>query len=446
MRHVAAALLAATMLATPAAQAQRATEQRTPARATMQRQLDQALQMIEEQRRRLDAQAADIAAMRTRLDEEQKVAAELPQLPAGPPRLPAANAAQAAAPGSPGDPAGVLQPPLERVGQAPEDDEQPIQLAVLDNQASVVTRRGQLTGEFQVDYARADRNRAVFRGVELVEAVLVGVFDINESRQDVLTASAALRYGVTDRFEFGVRVPFIHRADASILAPISGSTNNDQAATIDSSVKGTGVGDIELTARYQLLSGRNGTPFLIGNLQGVVPTGDNPFAIPRDDLGRATRAATGAGFWGIAPSLTAILPTDPVVLFGTLGYTFNLPRNVNTRIPPVVITYVDPGDAISGSAGIGISLNQRTTVNFGYAHTWAFGTHTRTMLIDPTPQWPDERSTRSRDLQIGRFLFGVTYRVTDRASLNWSVEVGATEDATDLRTVLRIPVVLLTGR
>ena len=50
-----------------------------------------------------------------------------------------------------------------------------------------------------------------------------------------------------------------------------------------------------------------------------------------------------------------------------------------------------------------------------------------------------------RDLQIGRFLFGMSYRVSDRASVNWSVEVGATNDATDLRTVLRIPTVLLTG-
>ena len=55
------------------------------------------------------------------------------------------------------------------------------------------------------------------------------------------------------------------------------------------------------------------------------------------------------------------------------------------------------------------------------------------------------RMTTSRDLQIGRLLFGVTYRVTDRSSVNWSVELGATDDATDLRTVLRVPTVLLTG-
>jgi hypothetical protein len=210
-------------------------------------------------------------------------------------------------------------------------------------------------------------------------------------------------------------------------------------------VKGHAIGDLELTARYQLIDGGNGSPYVIANLEAVIPTGTDPFAIPRDSLGRATRAATGAGFYGITPSVTAILPSDPVVLFGTLGYTFNLGTNVNTQIPPVIINYVNPGDTISASAGLGVSFNQRTTLTLGYAHDWAFGTRTRTSLISPTAASPGIRETVSRDLQIGRLLFGVTYRLSDRASVNWSVEVGATEDAPDLHTVLRIPVVLLTG-
>lgn len=437
------ALLAGTCLALVAdpALAQRAR------RPPVQRQLDAAMELIEEQRQRLDAQAAEIAELRRRLDERPAETVALPPLPAGPapPRQPAVAAAQGAAPGAPGDPGAALQPPLERVGQAPEDEDRPIELAVLEGAGSVVTRRGQLTGEIQLDYARADRNRAVFRGIELVEAVLVGVFDINESRQDVLTGSAALRYGLTDRLEVGVRLPYIRRSDTSIIAPIAGSTPNDPAATIDNSVKGSGIGDMEVTARYQLTDGGGGSPYLIANLQGVIPTGTDPFDVPRDDLGRATEAATGAGFWAVSPSITAILPSDPVVLFGTLGYTMNFGKSVDTRISPVIIDYVDPGDAVSGSAGIGISFNQRTTLNLGYAHSWAFGTRTRTSLIEPTAAWPGTRETTSRDLQFGRFLFGVTYRVTDRTSLNWSVEVGATEDATDLRTVLRLPTVLLTG-
>ena len=442
-RLLASAGLGAILIASPAL------AQQTPGKPTLRRQLNSAVERIEQQQQQIDRQAAELAELQRRIDAAQP-ASGLAQSSApqggSPPQLVAA--AQAAAPGGDGGPGGVQQAPLprlERVGQAPEDEDRPLELAVLDSRGSVVTRRGQLTGEMQFDYARADRSRAVFRGIELVEAVLVGVFDINESRQDVLTASVALRYGLTNRLEIGARLPFVYRSDNSIVTPIAGSTNNDAAATIDSSVKGHRIGDLELTARYQLIDGRNGSPYIIANLQGVLPTGSDPFAIPRDSLGRASRASTGAGFYGIAPSITAILPSDPVVLFGTLGYTFNLGKRVNTVIPPVMIDYVNPGDAISASAGIGISFNQRTTLNLGYAHSWAFGTTTRTSLISPTPVWPGMRTTQSRDLQIGRFLFGVTYRVSDRASVNWSVEVGATQDATDLRTVLRIPIVLLTG-
>lgn len=402
--------------------------------AALRGELDAAMAMIERQQEQLDRQSAQIAELRDRLDASLLAAPD------------PAIAAQGAAPGL-GEPGSAQQAPvsLERVGEAPEDFDRPIELAVLDSQASVVTRRGQLSGDLQLDYARADRSRAVFRGIELVEAVLVGVFDINESRQDVLTGSLGLRYGLTDRLEIGARLPYIYRSDTSIVAPIAGSTNNDPAATIDSSVNGRGIGDLELTARYQLVDGRNGSPYLIANLQGVLPTGTDPFALERDFLGRPLKASTGAGFYGISPSLTALLPSDPVVLFGTLGYTFNLGKEVDSVIPPVRITYVDPGDAISASAGVGISLNQRTTLNLGYAHSWAFGTMTRTSLLEPTADWPGVREAVSRDLQIGRLLFGVTYRVTDKASLNWSVEVGATEDAADLRTVLRVPFVLLTG-
>lgn len=432
-----AAVLAGTLLASPAMA-------QVPANADLREQIDAAMVLIERQQEQLDQQAQELAELRKRLDglPAGANAAATPE-PSNAQVVVAQGSGQTATVGQ--SSAAQVTVPLERVGQAPEDEERPIELAILDSQASVVTRRGQLSGEVQIDYARADRSRAVFRGVELVEAVLVGVFDINENRQDVLTESFSLRYGLTDRLEIGARLPLIYRSDTSIVAPVPGSTNNDQAATIDNSVTGRGIGDLELSARYQLLDGGAGRPFFIANLQGLIPTGSDPFAIARDDLGRARKAATGSGFYGISPSITAIMPSDPVVLFGTLGYTFNLGKSVDTVIPPVRISYVDPGDAISASAGIGISFNQRTTLNLGYAHSWAFGTRTTTELLNPTPQWPDTRETVSRDLQIGRLLFGLTYRVNDRASLNWSVEVGATEDATDLRTAIRIPFVLLTG-
>ena len=394
---------------------------------TLQAELARARAQIDAQQAALRAQDERLKALEARLNA---VAAP----PAAAPARPAGTAQVAAAPPAP------QNDRLEQVGEAPADADKPPEVAVLGDQGSIVTRRGQLTVESQVEYARADRNRAIFRGIELAPAILVGAFDINENRQDVLSTGVSLRYGLLSNLEVGARLPFVYRSDKSVLAPIPGS--GPDAATVDSSADGNGIGDLELSARYQIRSARGGWPFLIGNLGVVIPTGTDPFKMPRNDNGVATRAATGAGFYGISPSLTAILPTDPAVLFGTVGYTKNFGRDVNTYIPPVNINRVEPGDALSFSAGIGVSLNQRTSFNLGYAHSWAFGT--RTITSDPD-SGAIFRST-ARQMQLGRLLLGVTYRMSDRASLNWSVEVGATDDATDLRTVLRIPLTLLTGR
>lgn len=418
-----------------------------PTRAALQTELNDARAEIAAQRKQLDAQEVRLRALEERVASAASGAPAVARQTSNPP----AALAQASSAGAPGDPATIQQStisaPLERVGQRPADRDRPPEVAVLGSEGSVVTRQGQLTAELQLDYARADRNRALFRGIEVVESVLVGEFNINESQQDIITASVAARYGVTNKLEIGARLPFVHRADSSILAPIQGSTNNDPAREVSSAAKGTGIGDLEISARYQLASARNGWPFIVGNLQVVAPTGSNPFGVPRNANGEALKAATGAGFWGVSPSVTAILPSDPAVLFGTIGFTHNFGRSVNTVIDPVQITYVKPGDSVSFSAGIGISLNERTSFNLGYAQTWAFGTLTRTMLLRPSGTQPAGPVNQTgRDLQLGRLLFGVTYRATDRASINWSVEAGATDDAPDVRSVLRLPLVLLVPR
>lgn len=336
--------------------------------------------------------------------------------------------------------------PVERVGVAPAAADRPPEVAVLGQQGSIVTQRGQLTGEMQFDYARADRNRAFAAGTTLVQVLQIGLFDINQSRQDVLTASGSLRYGVSNKLEVGVRVPFVHRTDTEILAPVQGSTNNDPARTFDGSARADNIGDVEINARYQLTSARGGWPFLIAGLQGVVPTGSDPFKLLRNDVGTPREAATGSGFYVVAPTLTAILPSDPAVLFGSIGYSKNFGRDVHTPIGNVLLTRVDPGDSLNFSGGIGLALNQRTTLNIGYAHTWVFSTYTLQTPLDMNRQpVGGPLAVHSRDLQLGRLLFGVTYRATDRTSINWSVESGATRDATDVRTVLRIPITLLSG-
>ncbi|MBB4154531.1 hypothetical protein GGQ80_002447 [Sphingomonas jinjuensis] len=128
------------------------------------------------------------------------------------------------------------------------------------------------------------------------------------------------------------------------------------------------------------------------------------------------------------------------MLFGTLGYTFNFGRAVNTRIGSAIVDRVTPGGAPAVSVGVAISLNPRTSISLGYAQTVALGTRTRLRTIDPqTGAISDPIDVNTRTLQLGRLLFGVSYRTSPATTINWNVELGATDDATDVRTTLRIP-------
>lgn len=410
-RSLASAGVALSLAIAPSAHAQSSSE------ASLRERLEAAIAQLDRQQQQLDNQARELVELRQRLDEQES-AASLPPPPSS---------------------ASPALPPLERVGQAPEDADRPPEIAVLRSEGSVVTHRGQLTGEAQYDYARSDRSRAVFRGVELLEAVLIGVFDINESRQDVLTVGTVGRLGLTSRLEINGRLPFVYRSDKSVLAPVA-NPSQPNAGQLDRPVSGANIGDIDFGLRYQITDGRDGAPYLIAGVQAVAPTGTDPFKVPRDALGNALKGATGAGFWGVTPNLTAILPTDPAVLFATLGYTYNFARDINRQIGAAYIERVAPGNQPSASAGIAIALNPRTSISFGYAQTWALGTKTRVRALNQTTQALGEAMTaESRDLQIGRLLFGVSYRTSPSTTLNWNVEVGATDDAADVRTTLRIP-------
>ena len=395
-------------------------------------------QEIAAERANLEAQQRALDVERKRLESlESRFYAKVGGAPA------------VASAGTPGEvPLPVSPPPappapapgsgVQTVGEAPTDQRQ-VQVAVLADQGGIITRKGRLTLESDLEYARADNNSVVFRGVEVPASVLIGVFDINQSRDDFLTAAAVARFGVTNRLEINGRIPFVYRSSKSVLAPVA-DPSNPNAGQLDKAVNNGNLGDVDFGVRYQFTDGHNGSPYLIAGVQAIAPSGTNPFTVPRDSLGNALKAATGAGFWGVQPNLTAILPTDPAVLFGTIGYTYNFPNSPNSVIGPALIERVWPGGEPSASAGIAISLNPRTSISLGYAHTWVLGTKSRLRTFNTqTGEYNDPTTQKTRDLQLGRFLFGISYRVNQRTTINWSIEAGVTDDATDLRTTLRIP-------
>jgi Putative MetA-pathway of phenol degradation len=392
---------------------------------TLQRQIRDERDAVEVQQRSLDAQKQRLNILEDALLDRMRAEG----LPAAA-LLPFTVANQSPTP----------QAATAEVGVKPPQEVP--RVAVLPDQGGILSHPGRFVIEPTLEYIRADRNRFVFRGIEIPQSVLVGVFDINESRQDILTAAAVGRLGLTDRFEISARVPWVYRRDTAVLVPLIQNPTQSGAGTINTSTHGSGLGDVELQARYQVADARGGWPYMIAGLQMIAPTGSNPFDVPRSPLGNAEKSATGSGFWAVAPSLTLLMPSDPATLFGVFGYTYNFGRNVDTRISDAQIDRVEPGGSPNATLGLGISLNQRLSMSLAYAHNWQFATKSRIRPIsiqNGVETLGEPIISRTRDLQIGRLLFGLSYRATQRTTINWLVEIGATDDAADLRTTLRVP-------
>lgn len=319
--------------------------------------------------------------------------------------------------------------PAQTVGQPPpERNERPEIAAALDV-GGVLTPQGMLVVEPSFTYSHSGVNRFTFRGTELVETVLIGIVEAENASRDFLEAALTLRYGITDRLEVDVRVPGVYRDDrVATTVDVSGDGTGDTAVVEELSA--AGLGDIELAAHYQINRGDGGWPYFVANLRGKFPTGRGPFDVDRDESGIETELPTGSGFYAVEPSVTVIYPSDPVVLYGNVGYLWNVKRDINQQIGTATIGRVNPGDAIRFGFGMSIALNERISLSLGYSQD----------LIDGTTTQIDGVWTEAEELTVGQITIGFSHRLSDRMSIDLGTTFGVTEDATDVSIGVRLPI------
>ncbi len=321
-------------------------------------------------------------------------------------------------------PNAVTELPAGPVGEAPRTSP-PATVTALPPAMNVLTPRGRLILDPSLEYVRTSNNRLVFRGVEIVPGIQLGVIEASDVARDTAVATVAVRYGLADRLEVEARVPYVYRHDRlSLLARAT-----PESEPIQQTLNEDSLGDIEVAARYQLNSGRGGKPIFVANTRLKSPTGIGPFDVRFDENGVSQGLATGSGFWSLEGGVTMIYPTEPAIIFGGLTYLHNFARDIDRTLGPARVGRVDPGDSIGAQAGFGLSLNPRLSVSFGYSHNYIF----------PTKSQIGGEQQKSRSLQVGSMLMGWSFRFSDRLTLNNSFEFGVTNEAPDLRVVLRAP-------
>lgn len=306
------------------------------------------------------------------------------------------------------------------------------QTPITPDHGGVLTPPGTLVIEPSIEYQHSDVNRFVAGGVAILDTVLVGVFEATQADRDAVTAALTARTGITNRIEVEAKVPYVYRNDSTTNTVVSSNGN-----TVKTDIDGYDIGDVEFAGRYQFNDGTGRWPVFVGNLRVKTTTGQGPFDVKRDAAGVETELATGSGFWGVEPSLSVIVPSDPVVFFGNFGYLWNVGDDVDvtvgTPIPggnAVRITHVDPGDAVRISLGMGLALNERASFSLGYQHDFIWGTETETSA----------GNRKSESLSVGSISFGVNYQMTENVALNATLTAGITEDAPNMRFMIRTPI------
>lgn len=370
--------------------------------AAQQRALEEETRRLESHKRALQETRQQVEKMKARLDgrPEPRARTDVAQAETSPP---------------------------QHVGKAPEPakDSRPPEIARIFEQPGVLSPRGKFTLEPSLQYSYSSNNRVALVGFAIIPSLVIGQIDVRSVNRSTFVGALTARYGLTNRFEVEARVPYVKRDDSTITRQLAQASEGD--SVFDSS--GSGVGDVEIAARYQLNDGGGDQPYYIGGLRVKTRTGKDPFSVDVDpSTNLTTSLPTGSGFYGIQPSLTVIYPSDPAVFFGSLSYLWNIKRDVNKTVGDATFGTVDPADAIGFNFGMGLALNEKASFSLGYDHS-----------IIGKDKVNGDTATLAQTRQVGSLLVGYSYRLNHTTSFSLSLGAGLTSEAPDLQLTMRVP-------
>lgn len=412
----------------------------------LQREINAQTQRLEELRRSLAEQERAVANLQHALDEE-RLAAErgagvapstvLPTLAQQAPAQQVPPQAQAQA--TPQQGQQQQQQRQQPVGQAPESATRPPEVAQIFDQPGVLTPAGQFILEPSLQYGYSANDRVALVGYTVIPAILIGLIDVRQVKTTSGVATVTGRMGIGGRFELEAKVPYVYLNGDTVSREIFTGSAQDRVFN----ARGDGMGDVEMTARYQLNRGGPDKAFYIGWLRYKSRTGKDLFEVVTDCVQRCLQNTTGTGlplelptgtgFEAIQPGVTWLYPSDPVVFFGTFSYLYNFERNDVTRTvlngQTESLGDVQLGDIWGFNLGMGLALNEKASISLGYD----------TSLVGKTQQ-NGQNAPGAVRITLGTLLLGGTYRFSDRWSLNVALGVGVTRDTPDMTLTARVPI------
>lgn len=292
--------------------------------------------------------------------------------------------------------------------------------------------------ELGFELSHFSRRQLVLNGFLALDAIFLGNISIDEVESDTFTTSITGRWGVTDRLQLNVHMPWLYRETTTR------SGGQDLAATVttEEEVDDSDIGDISFGLSYQLFPETLTRPDIVWNFSATAPTGKDPYGIDfiehplNTNLFIPEELPTGTGLWALSTGLSFLKTTDPAILFANFSYTHYIPEDFSdiSSDPRSGDTpgEVRLGDQFQFSLGMAFALNERTSYSMSFTQRF----------IEEAEIQVDGFSSQKiigSEATSGTFNIGLTYGLTERLSIVTDLGIGLTNDASDYRFAVKFP-------
>lgn len=282
------------------------------------------------------------------------------------------------------------------------EKEKPIEEMLIQKNALLLPKN-KLQVEPSFTYAHVSANKIAIDGFAILPILVIGQVSTEKIQRDILIPAFSVRYGLLDNLQWNLRIPFRYQFNR-----VSNTSNNTETTN-----SAAGIGDIESGLYYQLAYEKGAMPGLIGGLSVKSNTGKSPYG---------TEMGLGTGHLGISANLVGVKSADPAIIFGNLGYTYNIERDISG------FGKVEPGNTFSYSLGLAFALNYQVALNFQLEQQITDSMRMNGGLVSGS------------FTNAASFKTGLTYSLNKNTALDVVAGWGITSDAPDFTLEVRVPI------
>lgn len=227
-----------------------------------------------------------------------------------------------------------------------------------------------------------------------------------------LTNTISFDYALLNNLTMSANIPFVYKYDRV------GTSAAKEA---------TDLGDVSLGLTVQPIKAGGIIPPIIFSGSVSLPTGSSPYEVDQNNT-----LATGSGLYGVSGGVSVSKVLDPVVGYGSLGYSYTLPKSGLDQYwsKTETLTEVEPGSSASLAFGFGYALSYQVNINMGAQLSYSFGSK---YTIN------DNETYESGSSLSAAFNIGTGWRVTPARSMYISLAVGLTNSDSDFSLNFRLP-------